>query len=155
MGRISKIKKYASASKLMDISVKYGDEKFNFNLFEELVIDENKINNELKEQPSSYGFLLLLHKKLLRIKDDLEIQKDKTWASAYIKAKNQTDKKTGRPVANELAKEMATANKKFNLVALELNKAKEIAELVGSCCRSFEQRGHLVQSIAANLRKEN
>jgi len=155
MGRISNIKKFAGKSKLMDITIKYGTEKFKFNLFEELVINENKINSELKDQPSSYGFLLLLHKKLIRIKDDLEIEKDKTWAKAFIKAKNKTDSKTGRPTANELAKEMATANQGFTEIALQLNQAKETADIIGSCCRSFEQRGHLVQSIAANLRKEN
>ena len=155
MGRISKIKKYAKSSKLMDITIKYGGDKFNFNLFEELVINENKINTELKEQPSSYGFLLLLHKKLVRVKDDLDLEKDKTWAQAYLKAKGTTDDNTGRPMANDSAKEMATADRKYIKSAQKLNKAKETADLVGSCCRSFEQRGHLVQSIAANLRKEN
>lgn len=155
MGRINKIKKYAESSKLMEIAIAYGDEKLKFNLFEELKIDENTINKELKQQPSSYGFLLLLHKKLIRVKDDLEVEKDKVWAKEFIKQKGKTDTKTGRPKANELAKELATACPRFIKASRNYNQAKENADLIGSCCRAFEQRGHLVQSIAANLRKEN
>ena len=60
------LKKYSNSSSLMNIKIKYGEEIFKFNLKEELEINEDKINSELKEQPSIYGFLTLLHKKLMR-----------------------------------------------------------------------------------------
>ena len=76
---MGKIGIYASTSKLMDIRIHYGDEKFKFNLYEELVVNENKINSELKEQPSAYSFNSMLKKKLIRRMKDREKEKEKIY----------------------------------------------------------------------------
>lgn len=142
-------------SKLMNINIKYGSERIRFNLYEELVVSEDRINSELKEQPASFGFLSLLHKKLSRIKDDCEAEKDKIWGEVYLEAKSQRDENTGRPYANDSAKELANSSPDVLEAIRRLNKAKEEAEIIGACVRSFEQRSHLVQSLSANLRREN
>ena len=151
----SNLRKFSMGSKLMNINIKYGTEKIKFNLYEELVVSEDRINTELKEQPATFGFLSLLHKKLNRIKDDLEAEKDKIWGEIYLEAKSQRDENTGRPYANDSAKELANSSPKVHDIILKLNKAKEQAEIIGACVRSFEQRSHLVQSLSANLRREN
>ena len=41
-----KIKSLARRSSLMDVSIQYGKDKIKFNLFEELQVDEARINNK-------------------------------------------------------------------------------------------------------------
>ena len=139
----------------MDIRINYSGEKIRFNLFEELIIDEDKVNSELKEQPSYYGFLLLLHKKLVRVSEDKKVEADKVWAKAYTGYKQERDENTGRPYSNELAKELANQDEDYLNAISKYHSAKENAGVIESCVKSFEQRGHLIQSIAANLRREN
>jgi len=154
MGKISNLQKYATKSKLMDIKIVYQGERIKFNLFEELVINENKVNSELKDQPGYYGFLLLLHKKLIRVSEDKKIEADKLWGKSFTDWKGEKDTATGRPHSKEMAKEMANQDEPWLKAISNYFKAKEQAGIIDSCVRSFEQRGHLIQSIAANLRKE-
>ncbi len=151
----SKIKKYSMKSKLMDVRISYGGEKFKFNLFEELVINEDKINSELQEQPSYYGFLLLLHKKLIRVHEDKKVEADKAWAKAFTDFKAEIDQNTHRPHSKEVAKELANQDEIYLKAISNYFKAKENSGIIESCVRAFEQRGHLIQSISANKRKQH
>ena len=151
----SKLNDYSKGSKLMNIKVKYGKEEFKFNLYKELIIDENTLNRELKEQPSLYGFLTLLHKKLIRIKEDKETEVNKIYADVYIDMKNNRNQLTGKPNADDLCKQTAIADTDYNNAKKVLSKATEQANIIGSCVRSFEQRKDVIQTLSANLRKES
>lgn len=152
---MKKLNKYAEKSELMAVSITYGSEKFSFNLFSELVVDENKINYEAKVQPSAYAFLGMLHKKLIRRAKDKEREMDKTYATMYIKFKEKIDERTGRPTANELAKERAIASSRYQTSWKEYIEANHDANIIGVCVSSFEQRKDLIQTLSANIRKTN
>jgi len=150
-----KLRKYASSSSLMDIKITYGNETFEFNLFEELVVDENRINREIQEQPSSYAFLAMLHKKLFRISKDKKMEMEKAYARAYMKAKSQIDSDTNRLYPKESAKEMATKSPNYHLAIRYYHQAEEDWGVIDACVKSFEQRKDLIQTLSANIRKTN
>jgi len=150
---MKRIKEYASSSSLMDVKISYGSETFEFNLFKELVVDENKINQEIKDQPSAYAFLSMLHKKLFRISKDKKAQMEKSYARAYMKYKSQLDPDTNRLYSKESAKEMATKNPEFNMAIKIYHQAEENYGIIDSCVKSFEQRASLIQTLSANIRK--
>ena len=148
-----KIIKYAEKSELMNISIKYGNERFSFNLFEELKIDEGRINAEIKGQPSAYGFLSMLHKRLLALKSDKEMEVSKAYDKVYTKWKSRKDDNTNRPYANDFAESKAKSSKLYLAKLKALNKIKSELGIIETCVESFEQRGHLIQTISANIRK--
>jgi len=148
------LKDYASSSKLMNVRIKYGEELFKFNLFEELVINENKISSEIKDQPGVYGFLLLLHKKLVRISKDLEVEVDKKYAELYVSFKRETNPETNKPYADEFSKQMALEDKDYNDMKKKYNEAEEKANIIYSCVKSLEVRKDMIQTLSANLRQE-
>ena len=146
--------KYAFSSELMNVKVKYGDEDFSFNLYAEVIVDENTINREIQDQPSAYAFLLMLHKKLIRTSQDKKREMEKTYSEMYIRFKEKIDDLTGRPTANELAKEKATNSSKYQRTIMEYHEAQHQSDVVEVCVRSFEQRYSLIQTLSANIRKE-
>jgi len=150
-----KLSKYIKRTPLMDIRVKYEAETFRFNLFEELVIDENKLNTELKEQPSYYGFLGLLLVRLQRTKDDNEAELSKKEAQLYIAFKTELNPNTHRENSNDLAQALVIADESYQKLLSKLNKIKEDVGIIKQCVSSFEQRSSLLQSISANHRKTN
>ena len=153
--RKSRLQSLSTSSSLMDISVVYGDEKITFNLREELIINENIINRELKEQPSSYAFIAMLHKKLVRRSVDADKKADRAFAKAFIKFKTSVDTSTSRVTSKEVAKEQAELDPIYIKLQKSASQAKEEADIVYVAVRSFEQRQSLIQTISANLRREN
>ena len=151
MGRIAK---YAETSSLMNINITYGEETFYFNLFAETTVDENKINHEAKVQPSAYGFIAMLHKKLIRVAKDKKAEMEKTFSKLYIQYKKQIDEETKRPYPKETAHHMATKHFSYHQKIKEYHQAEENAGIIEACVKSFEQRSYLIQTISANVRKE-
>lgn len=151
MGRLKDI---SSNSKVNEIKIKYGGETFKFNLNEELSINTNKLNQEIKDQPSYYGFLLLLRNRLLTIKEDLERQKDKVYAHQYLKTCDKINPSTNRPYSDKAAIQKALASVEYNSISKEYFKARQDFNDINSCVTAFEQRSSLIQSLSANLRHE-
>jgi len=152
---MSKLHRYASKADLMNISIKYGEEKFKFNLYEELVINENNINDELLVNPQSYGFLCMLHKKYARIKEDKDIERNKAWSKVYIDYKNDLDPETGKVYNNDMAKAHADVSEEYAKANKEYLDALENLGILDTCVKSFEQRSFLMQTLSANLRKQS
>lgn len=148
------LKDISSTSKINDIYIKYDGETFKFNLNKELSISPDKINKELTEQPSYYGFLLLLRNRLLAIKEDLEREADKVYASKYLSTCDKINSKTNRPFSDKAAIQMALASGSYNLAKDKAIKAKQNFNDINSCVTAFEQRATLIQSLAANIRNE-
>ena len=152
---MSRIQKYAGKSRLMDIHIQLGDEVFRFNLYEELAISEARINTELKEQASSYAFLGMLHKKLIRSAKDKELEVVKVYNEGYIKFKAEINEETGKPINDDLAKAKAATTKEYKSACNIAADIKEKMDIIKVCVDSFEQRKDLIQTISANLRKEH
>lgn len=151
---INKLQKFSESSSLMDITVRFGDEKFNFNLYNELVINENKINDEIVNQASSYAFLNMLYKKLVRVYSDKDQQLRKKRSQLFIKFKSELDPLTSRPYNNDLAEDMVIKNKAYQELQKEVNEAQHQLDILEVCVKAFEQRYSLIQTLSANIRKE-
>lgn len=151
---MKKLHRYTNKSPIMDIRIKYGNELFKFNLYEELVIDENKLNKELKEQPSYYGFMGLLLVKLQRSKDDAEAEVNKKEAMLFVKYKSELDPNTNRPYSNDLTQSLVMDDDEYQKALKIFNGFKESVGIISMCLKSFEQRSSLLQSLSANRRNE-
>lgn len=149
-----KLAKLSRISSIMDISLKYGDEVIKFNLNDELKIDEAKINYELKTQPSYYGFLSLLEKRLERVEADKKAELVKVESELLIEVKTETDPLTNRPYNNDVAEAMVKSNKDYQKALKDYNQAVENKGVLQSCVRSFDQRSYLLQTLSANVRDE-
>lgn len=151
---MSRLNKYARKSDLMNVQIKYGDEMFRFNLYQETKIKEESINQELQNQPSSYAFLIMLHKKLIGVKSSTESLKDRAYAKAFIGYKTSVDDSTGRATSKEVAKEKAQIHKKYIEAEQAYLKANLNCNIIEACVRAFEQRKDILQTLSANQRKE-
>jgi hypothetical protein len=151
---MSKIKKYITSSPLLNIKIKYKSEIFKFNLYDELIINEDKINTEIKEQPSYYGFIGLLLVKLQRQKDDIEAELNKVDAKLFIKYKTNINLSTNRENSKDLAEALVKDDRTYQDQLTRFNKVKESVGIIQQCLRAFDQRSHLLQSLSANRRRE-
>lgn len=147
-----KLKKLVIKSKLPRVRIKYNGETISFNLYDELAIDSNTFIRELTEQPQLYGFLSIVCTKLGKVKDDLEIRKDKIYGRIFYQAKAE-QQVNGRPINDEMAKAFTMESDEYTQAAEEFNQAKEDYLTLLSCTRSFEQRASTLQSI--NSRTKN
>ena len=150
---MKRLNKYALESALMDIKISYGEETFDFNLFKELVIDENKIDSEIKDQPSAYAFLCMLHKKLIRIMKDKEKEAEKKYWALFLTYKSEIDPTTNRPNSNDVAEAKATKNREYQDKLQVYYDAELNCNIIETCVKSFEQRYSLIQTLSANIRK--
>ena len=137
----------------MDIKISYGDESFDFNLFKELIIDENKIDSEIKDQPSAYAFLSMLHKKLIRKLKDKEKEAEKKYWVLFLLHKSQLDETTGKPCSNDVAEGKARKNREYQEKLQAYYDAELDCNVIETCVKSFEQRYSLIQTLSANIRK--
>lgn len=145
---------FIKKNKITQVRIRYKKEFIKFNLYDELQINENIISQELTEQPSYYGFLTLLHKKLTRIMEDLEMEKDKTYSRLYLSKKDEVNKSTSRPYPDDSCKAYALQHEEYISVYKKYTSAKEDAGIIGGCVKSFEQRKDILQTLSANNRKE-
>lgn len=150
----SGIAKSIEKTSLMDIVLNYGGEKIKFNLTDELRIDEARINEELKTQPSYYGFLLVLMNKLERNRNDKKAEVNRLKSKLFIKYKGEIDPQTNRVLSNDLADAKTEVNKKYQETLKKYYKVEEDWSIIKSCVEAFQQRSHLIQSLSANVRNE-
>ena len=152
--RNSKLGKKISKSQIDTINIDIDGEKVSFKLHDELQINENIINKELKEQPSLYGFIGMAHRRMVRVMKDAELGKDREYARAFVKYKGQTVQSTGRPMSDDLAKQKALSSSRYLKAAKKYNLAEEQAGILNAAVKAFEQRKDVLQAVNANIRKE-
>lgn len=149
---MERLRKYRKSS-LLDIEITYRGERFSFNLFEELKVNTDDVNKEIVNQPSYYGFLLLLHKKLTTEFEFLKNRRKSLWGKLYLKAKEMKTE-SNRVYNDEMAKAYADSHPKYTKLTAKCIQAKDDADVLWSCVKGFEQRGFLIQTLSSNLRKE-
>lgn len=150
---MSRLIKNHQGLSFLSINITYGKEKISFNLLNELRVSEESINTELKLQPSKYGFCLLLHKKLLTQYELLCKQRKKLWGKLFYEAK-ETKGANGRLMSDDLAKAYVEKHKRYIEVTEACIKAKDDADTIYACIKSFEQRKDVIQTLSSNLRNE-
>ena len=132
------------------ISVKYKGKIVTINITKELSIDENIINSQLKNIPSSYAFLCLLRDNLIKKRDTLEREKN----IAYIKAL-LFYKESDNRLNNDTANHKAMVNPKYLSIEERYLKAVHKANKLISICRAYESRERIIQTLSANIRKQS
>ena len=151
---MSILKKILKRSNVADIRIKYKDENINFNLIDELRIDEFKINQEITEQPSYYGFLSLLAVKLKRTLADNKAKLEKHKGTLFTDLKGEYDPLTNKPFSNDYIDAMIVKDSEYQSYLKAYNKADEEYGIISSAVESFQQRATLLQSLSANIRKD-
>lgn len=132
------------------ISVKYKGKLVTINITKELSIDENIINSQLKNIPSSYAFLCLLRDNLIKKRDTLEREKNLAYSKAWLFYKESDNR-----LNNDTANHKAMVNPKYLSIEERYLKAVHKANKLISICRAYESRERIIQTLSANIRKQS
>lgn len=132
------------------ISVKYKGKLVTINITKELSIDENIINSQLKNIPSSYAFLCLLRDNLIKKRDTLEREKNIAYSKAWSFYKESDNR-----LNNDTANHKAMVNPKYLSIEERYLKAVHKANKLISICRAYESRERIIQTLSANIRKQS
>lgn len=132
------------------ISVKYKGKIVTINITKELSIDENIINSQLKNIPSSYAFLCLLRDNLIKKRDTLEREKNIAYSKAWLFYKESDNR-----LNNDTANHKAMVNPKYLSIEERYLKAVHKANKLISICRAYESRERIIQTMSANIRKQS
>lgn len=132
------------------ISVKYKGKLVTINITKELSIDENIINLQLKNIPSSYAFLCLLRDNLIKKRDTLEREKNIAYSKAWLFYKESDNR-----LNNDTANHKAMVNPKYLSIEERYLKAVHKANKLISICRAYESRERIIQTLSANIRKQS
>lgn len=132
------------------ISVKYKGKIVTINITKELSIDENIINSQLKNIPSSYAFLCLLRDNLIKKMDALEREKNIAYSKAWLFYKESDNR-----LNNDTANHKAMVNPKYLSIEERYLKAVHKANKLISICRAYESRERIIQTLSANIRKQS
>ena len=84
---------------------------------------------------------------------DKKREMEKMYARMYIMWKSKIDENTNRPTANEVAKEKATNESRYQKTVTAFLEAQHECDIIGICVSAFEQRYSLIQTLSANIRK--
>lgn len=146
------LRKTIIKSNLGNVEIQYGNELIKFNLPYELKIHgEEFINDDLKQQSTLYGFLLMLHKKLLTSFEHAKTERKRTFGVLMFKAKEE--KLNGRPLSDDLSKAWVEKHIKYIKATKHCIEIKDNADTIYSCVKAFEQRKDLMQTLSSNTRK--
>lgn len=144
------IKSLDDAKKDKKFTFKYKGVKYTLDLYKELSINTNLLNDSLKNSPSSYAFLCLVRDDYLKQKETLEREKELAYAQIWIYYKDMYPKWT-----NELTTQKAITSPKYQSISQELEEINLAYNTICSICKSFESRERILQTLSANLRKQS
>lgn len=145
----NKLYKYASSTDIMDVCINFNGQKIKFNLYQELIIIEDVVNREVKNQSVSYAFLLILHKRLLAKLADAEFNLKKAKAKLWATSKDGQEKR----VTKDDIKSQIDSNPKILLKEKQVNDLQADCNILEACVKAFDQRSNQLQTLSANLRR--
>lgn len=133
---------------LKKLNVKFEGKSIEIDIQKELSINENIINSQLRDSPSSYYILCSLRDKYIRERDLLAREKEEAYSQAWIYYKDANERWN-----NDYVSHKANLNKKYASICERHLKAVEKANKFISICRAYESRENILRTINANLRK--
>lgn len=139
----------------MDISIQMGNEKIDFNLFQELTINSADINHEVTRQAQLYGFLGLVAARLTRELERRENSKDKIYERLYVQYKGQKSSATNRVNSDDLCKAKATVHSKYQSALKKYIQVKYDLKRINQALDAFKQRKDLMQTFSSNNRNNS
>jgi hypothetical protein len=143
--------KLAAASDLMNVRIKVNGELIAFNLYKEVRIEGNSINDDILSQPRLYSFLGAVHVQCVKAFEEAEANKKRIYATLYVSYKKKVGP-GGRPNSDDLAKALTEKSVKYKLAVKKSILAKEQMQIILNCLEAFKQRKDLIQSLSSNIR---
>lgn len=131
------------------IKVKWQGKTIIIDLQKELSINENIINSQLKECPSSYYILCSLRDKYIKTRDELEREKDIAYSKAWTYYKESNERWSNDYVAHK-----ANVNKSYVSAYEAWQKAYDKAQMFITICKAYESRTDILRTLNANLRRQ-
>lgn len=132
------------------LKVKFNGREISIDLSKELSIDENLIDSQLRNSPSSYFIFTQLRDKYIRKRDDLAREKDEAYSKAWLFYKDSNDR-----LNNEYVSHKANTTPRYVSICKRYNKLVEKTNMFISICKAYESRENILRTISANLRKQS
>lgn len=133
---------------LKPLKVKIDGREIIIDISKELSIDENLINTQLRDSPSSYYLLCRVRDKYIKLRDSLSREKDIAYSKVWTYLKDSNERWT-----NEYVSHKANTNNKYISLYNRYLKACDKANLYISVCKAYEDRTNILRTLNANLRK--
>ena len=131
------------------IKVKFQGKTINIDIQKELSINENLMNSQLKESPSSYYILCSIRDKYIKKRDALAREKEDTYATQWVYFKDSNERWNNDYVSNKVL-----SSKKYRSVCDRyLEAAAKAAEFI-SICQAYSNREQILRTLNANIRKQ-
>lgn len=129
--------------------VKYQGKKLTIDIQKELSINQNKLDSQLREVPSSYYILCTLRDKYIRKRDSLARERDEAYSKAWTYYKDCNPSWNNDYVSNK-----ANTNNKYVSLCNRYLLATEKAAKFISICRAYESKENIMRTLSANLRRQ-
>lgn len=133
---------------LKPVTVKIDGEVISIDIGKELAINENIINSQLKESPSSYYILCRVRDRYIKRRDALAREKDEAYSKVWTYLKDCNERWN-----NDYVSHKANASKKYSSLYQRYLRAVDKANLFIAICKAYEDRSNILRTLNANLRK--
>ena len=130
------------------LKVKFQGEDLEIDLNKELKINEDIINSQLCDSPSSYYVLCSLRDKYIKERNALEREKDEAYSQLWVYYKDANERWNNDYVTNKVI-----SSKKYSSIYERYLKAEARASQFISLCKAYESRTDILRTINANLRR--
>ena len=130
------------------LKVKFQGKDLEIDLNKELKINEDIINSQLCDSPSSYYVLCSLRDKYIKERNALEREKDEAYSQLWVYYKDANERWNNDYVTNKVI-----SSKKYSSIYERYLKAEARASQFISLCRAYESRTDILRTINANLRR--
>ena len=130
------------------LKVKFQGKDLEIDLNKELKINEDIINSQLCDYPSSYYVLCSLRDKYIKERNALEREKDEAYSQLWVYYKDANERWNNDYVTNKVI-----SSKKYSSIYERYLKAEARASQFISLCKAYESRTDILRTINANLRR--
>lgn len=130
------------------LKVKFQGKDLEVDLNKELKINEDIINSQLCDSPSSYYVLCSLRDKYIKERNALEREKDEAYSQLWVYYKDANERWNNDYVTNKVI-----SSKKYSSIYERYLKAEARASQFISLCKAYESRTDILRTINANLRR--
>ena len=130
------------------LKVKFQGKDLEIDLNKELKINEDIINSQLCDSPSSYYVLCSLRDKYIKERNALEREKDEAYSQLWVYYKDANERWNNDYVTNKVI-----SSKKYSSIYERYLKAEARASQFISLFKSYESLTYIFRTINANLRR--
>ena len=135
------------------ITVSFGRDVYQGNYLEDLAIDENKINEMLKTQPSRYVFWSKMVAMAKAIYEQKKLELERYTSQLYTFFRREAEA-AGRRETEATLQAKIRLDQKTQQLENELVRVKLKLDHLAAIKEAFSQRTQMLMSLAANLREE-